>query len=217
MISVFTDPKSNATIYLFGGIKGLIRDGDDLRNLLIRVEPSTILIGISPEELRGLSEFLKDPFELSLSDYEMIYGIVLSSYGEVMTPAPIFTEALLYGEKHNIRMIALDMDEDKFGDNFTREIGTWSMIRHSVRKRRLMKKQFTGETAEEFVQQWNDNIERIDGFRRIEQKRLEEMEINFAESMKTMSNQTVVVVVEYEKYPGMHQYLESMGLTAHES
>lgn len=217
MISRFTDSVTNSTIFLFGGIKGLIRDGDELRNLLIKTEPSTILIGISPEELKGLSEFLKDPFELTLSDYEMIYGVVLSSYGEVMTPSPIFTEALQYGEKHSTRMIALDMDEDKFGESFTNEIGAWSMIRHSVRKRRLMKKQFTGETPEEFVDQWNDNIEKIDGFRRIEQKRLEEMEHNLSESMKTLVDQTAVVVIEYEKYRSMHRYLESMGLKVHDS
>ncbi|MFG1520188.1 MAG: hypothetical protein AAE977_06945 [Thermoplasmataceae archaeon] len=217
MISRFTDSNTNSTIYLFGGIKGLIRDGDELRNLLIKTEPTTILIGISPEELKGLSEFLKDPFELTLSDYEMIYGVILSSYGEVMTPAPIFTEALLYGEQHNVKMIALDMDEDKFGENFMNEIGTWSMIRHSVRKRRLMKKQFTGETAEEFVQQWNDNIEKIDGFRRIEQKRLDEMKHNFEQSMKSLVDQTAVVVIEYEKYMGMHQYMELLGLKPHNS
>jgi hypothetical protein len=134
-----------------------------------------------------------------------------------MTPAPIFTEALLYGEQHNVKMIALDMDEEKFGENFTNEIGTWSMIRHSVRKRRLMKKQFTGETAEEFVQQWNDNIEKIDGFRRIEQKRLDEMKHNFEQSMKSLVDQTAVVVIEYEKYMGMHQYMELLGLKPHDS
>ena len=54
-------------------------------NALGRVSPP-----ISPEQVDGMKEFIEDPFEMNLSDYEILYGINLSNYGEVMTPSPVY-------------------------------------------------------------------------------------------------------------------------------
>ncbi|MCL4329751.1 MAG: hypothetical protein M1533_01960 [Candidatus Thermoplasmatota archaeon] len=208
MIREFDLPEQNRVI-LFGGIKGLIRDGDELRNLLLREEPEEILIGISPEELTGLQEFVKEPFEMGLSEYEMMYGVLLSIYGEVMTPPPIYTEAVIYAGERNTAIYALDIEETEFGDIYTNQIGVWDMIRHSVRKRRLMKKEFRADTPEGFVDKWNQYIERIKGFRAIEQARLESMQKNLLSRVRSSGDRKFVVVVEYEKFSGMADFLNS--------
>ncbi len=211
MIEEYNLPRGNKVI-LFGGIKGLIRDGDELRNLLLREEPGEILIGISPEELKGLQEFVKEPFEMGLSEYETMYGVLLSIYGGVMTPPPIYTEAVIYAGDRNIPIHALDMEESDFGDVYTSQIGTWDMIRHSVRKRRLMKREFSADTPEGFVDKWNQYIERIKGFKAIESARLQTMQQGLLSIVSDSSKKKFVVVVEYEKFRGMADFIVSQAM-----
>lgn len=103
------------------GIKGLVSDGNAVKEKLDSFKPEVIMMGISPEEVEGLKNFVDDPFEIDMSDYELIYGTLLSQFGPVEVPPPIFTQTIIYAKENNIPVIGLDVDEETFGTRYEEE------------------------------------------------------------------------------------------------
>ncbi len=197
-------------VTLFGGIKGLISEGNDLKKSLILNRPGIILISISEEHVEGLSKFMKDPFEMMLSDYEIIYGAHLSVYGEVMTPPPIYIESVKYAEENSIRIIGLDMNEDEFSKLYSSKVGTLALMRHSVRKRRLVKKEFRDRTPEEFVKSWEQRVNNIRALKEVDEIRVEHMENSMKEILLAPDAKSAFVVVDYEFYDHFNSFLKSL-------
>lgn len=209
MISESSGDIGETHVTLFGGIKGLITQGEALGDSLERVRPDAIFISISPEHVSGLSNFMKDPYEIILSDYEIIYGVHLSVYGEVMTPPPIYTEAVKYGEANGVDVIGLDMDEAQFSQLYSKKMGTFALVRHSVRKRRLLKADFRDKTPEEFVLAWDKRVNRIKALREIDQERLVAMENRLMEYISREEFSNAFVIVDYEFYRPFREFLKA--------
>lgn len=211
MISCLSKESSDKNIWFFGGIKGLVRDGNILKEELEKAQPKLILISISPEEVSGLREFLKDPFEMNLSDYEIMYGVHLSLYGEVMTPSPIYVETLQYADRNGIEIQGLDMNEEEYQELYTGKMKTFDVVRHSARKRRLLKKEFKDETAEGFVDSWTKMINKVKGLRLIDEERLKHIEDNLVRTLESTGSRDIFIVVEYEFYREILEFLNENG------
>jgi len=194
--------KVNNNLLIFGGIKGLVRDGNELKKELLYEKPDVILITISPEEVNGMKDFIKDPFEISLSDYEIIYGINLSKYGEVMTPPPIYIEATKYSLENNITMIGLDMDENTYQDIYKKYIKTGDLLRHSLRKKKISKIKFENETPEEFVDSWN-NIVDLKNFKILNKERLNYIIQKLKEDVNENEDKKIMCISDYDFYNGI--------------
>ncbi|WP_061950573.1 hypothetical protein [Acidiplasma cupricumulans] len=108
---------------------------------------------------------------MTLSDYEIIYGVNLSKYGEVMTPSPVYIEAARYSIDNNIELIGLDMNEDEYQRAYSRDVKTLDLIRHSIRKKRISRTAFNNKTPEEYVDEWNKMVD-INGFKKLNEERL---------------------------------------------
>lgn len=188
----------DSEVTLFGGIKGLISEGEELRKTLLSIRPEAILITISDEQIDGLSKFMKDPFEMIMSDYEIIYGAHLSIYGEVMTPPPIYTECVKYSEENEIRLIGLDLNEEDFSKLYQSKVGTMDLVRHSIRKRRLIKKEFGDKTPEEFVKLWEKRVNSIKSLRLIDDFRLESMQNSILALIQEYNWKRCLIVSDYE-------------------
>lgn len=119
---------SGRYFYLFVGIKGLIRDGNSLRDALRVHTPDQISVSLSPEEVEGMKAFLDDPFEMNLSDFEIVYGLRLSVYGEIMTPSPCYIEIIKYAKENSIPVEALDLNEYDFSRAYTQHVKTFTLI-----------------------------------------------------------------------------------------
>ena len=211
MLARLREKSSNRTVLIFGGIKGFVRDGNDLKTQLEEAKPDLILISISQEQVKGLREFLKNPFEMNLSDYEVMYGVHLSLYGEVMTPPPIYVETLQYADRYNIEVKGLDMSEDEYQELYTGNMKTFDVVRHSVRKRRLLKKDFRASTPEGFVDAWTKNINRVKGLRKIDEARLEYIRNDLLKELEKTTSSNIFVVLEYEFYKDILDYLKNNG------
>lgn len=209
MISESSGRIGDTEVTLFGGIKGLVSQGEALRKSLEEKRPDVIFISISPEHVEGLSRFMKDPYEIILSDYEIIYGVHLSVYGDVMTPPPIYTEPIKYSEENDIEIIGLDMKEEDFSKLYSKKVGTFDLVRHSVRKRRLLKADFKDTTPEEFVTAWDNRVNRIRALREIDAVRLDKMESLLMEYLSDSRWKTAFVVVDFEFYDGFRKFLKS--------
>lgn len=203
------DKSTGKKIWVFGGIKGLVRDGEDFKDFVNKIIPDVIFVSISEEEISGLRNFLKNPFEMNLSDYEIIYGAKLSVYGEVMTPSPVYVESLKYADENNIPILALDMNEKEYSDLYTKSVKPRDLIIHSLRKRRILKSKITQETPEEFVLSWTEQINKIKSLKRVDNERLEYMKKNLQKYLDNEDYKKPLVVIDYEFYNEIVDFLIS--------
>ncbi|MEM0155468.1 MAG: hypothetical protein QW597_02545 [Thermoplasmataceae archaeon] len=203
--------EASSTITLFGGIKGLIRDGDALEKYLFEFKPEVILVSLSEEHIIGLKDFLENPYEVQLSDYEIIYGVRLSVYGEVMTPPPIYIETVKYATSNNVTLIPLDMNEDTYSGLYTSSMRSMDLVRHSIRKRRLLKRDLKDRTPEEFVRNWERAINKVSGLRIIDEHRLAFIDEKIGSALAQFAGKSIFIVVDYEFVDRVQKFLESSG------
>ncbi|MCL4345977.1 MAG: hypothetical protein M1496_06435 [Candidatus Thermoplasmatota archaeon] len=179
-------------------IKGLVSEGDRVRDRLYEYLPGMILIGISPEELEGLKKFMEEPFTVPMGDYEVIYGTILSKFGEVEIPPPIFTQAVTYGVNRNIPMKGIDLDEDTFGDFYGENFRIRDLVRYIRKKRRMMRREFNLNSPEEFVVDWKNEIETNPGLKKMEESRSAQICTAISNARKEMPDERIMAVIEYE-------------------
>ena len=197
----------NDNLYLFGGIKGLVRDGDELKKELMDKRPEVVLITISPEQVDGMKNFIEDPFEVDMSDYEILYGINLANYGEVMTPSPVYIEVTRYCMENNAEMIGIDMEEGDYQNTYSKYVKTTDLLRHSLRKKKISRFKFNQETPEEFVEAWNSAVD-LKSFKKVNAER-EKYMINRIDSLlPEYGNKTVMCVVDYDYYNSILKHLD---------
>ncbi|CAC12485.1 hypothetical protein [Thermoplasma acidophilum] len=205
MIARFNNNEHDIT--LFGGIKGLVRDGDDLKSALYQERPGAIYIVLSKEQIDGLSAFLKDPFELSMSDYEISYGLHLSVYGEVMTPPPIYIEAVKYAEENGKELRPLDVPEKEYSEFYVKNVKMFDLLRNSLRKRRVTRMEFGDTSPEDFVRRWEETMNRVKGLKRVEDYRLSYIEERIREYLSSEKEKNVFIITEFEFYDQLKKFL----------
>ena len=192
------------------GIKGLVSEGEKLKDLMMSFEPGKILIGISPEEATGLMEFVKDPFEIQMSDFELIYGTILLKFGEVETPPPIFTQAVLYAQSKSIPLVGLDLDEETFGNHYEEEYSVSQMVGYITKKRKLKHKNFNLHSPEEFVMDWKQEMERTRAMNKMERLREEAILNNLESHFSESTEERIFAIIEYEFSESIKTKVRSM-------
>jgi hypothetical protein len=202
---------SSLTLRIFSGVKGLVSHGDQLHQLLEKLHPEIILVTIPQSQVEGLKEFLKSPFEMSLSDYEIIYGIRLHKYGEVMTPPPIYIEAVQYAMSNSVQIHGIDLDDEKFNETYTKNVKTVALIRHSLRKRRIINYDFHDSNPYEFAEGWIKRINRIKAFERLDRERLEAMDEEILNFINNNFVSNHLIVVDHEFLSGIRENLLRKG------
>jgi hypothetical protein len=163
-------------IYVPEIINGLTSEISKIRKVYNKIKPDIVGIQASEEELNGLRKVVEgEKLEYFLSNYEEIYARKLATFGEVKIPPPCYEEAMKLCLENDTPIAALDMDDMLFADVFCENISGWQLYRHSLRVRRLRRKRFKAKTAEEFVFEWDKEINKLKGFRNLETKREEHM------------------------------------------
>ncbi len=195
----FIEIRSKEKLMIVGfGIKGLVSDGNAVKEKLESFEPEVIMMGISPEEVEGLKNFVDDPFEIDMSDYELIYGTLLSQFGPVEVPPPIFTQTIIYAKANNIPVKGLDVDEETFGTRYEEEYTVSQMVGYITKKKKLKKRNFDMESPEKFVLQWRKEIEKTKAMGNMEKMREEAISENLYRIFKEGSERRYFAIIEYE-------------------
>jgi hypothetical protein len=196
-------------LLVFGGVKGLISEGNRLQDELQAFRPELVLVSIPEESIEALEKFMQEPYEITLSDYELIYGTVLSEYGEVMVPPPIYMEPIKYARHFAIGIHGIDMEEDEYSRIYTENVHAFDLIRHSVRKRLIMRHAFKSETAEGFVEEWNRLINKVSALSKVDNERLVSIEKNaIAYIRENKEKKRIAIVLDYEFYKSFVAYLK---------
>lgn len=203
--------KGDKDLFLLCGIKGLIRDGDSLKEHLQDISPDVIYVSMAPEEVEGLRNFLSDPFEMNLSDYEILYGVALSRYGEVMTPPPIYIETVRYGETYHVPVVGIDYTEEDYEVMYNSTIRPRDLFFHSLRKRSIGRKRFPQETPEEFVEEWEKAMTKNRRMAQLEMNRINHMMETFISKFHDSNAKRCALVMEYEKCSSCIEMLHENG------
>ncbi len=204
---------SGKKLLFVGIIKGLVSERDLLRTLVDEFEPELLLIGISPEELKGMREYLKKPFEIHPDDYEVIYALKLKKFGEVGIPVPAYLEAFAISRKSDIEMIPLDIPEEEYSDLYLRKVEFYHIFLANRRKKKLAKKDFEAKSPEEFVLLWDREVNKITPFKEIEEEREKYMGKKIKEILQTREEKRLLVILELERLQGVLSNLNLLHIT----
>lgn len=211
MLNKLYNPKNGHTLEVFSGVKGLVTHGDQLKELLNTISPQVLLLTISQGEIEGLTSFIKDPFEMNLSDYEIIYGVRLSKYGEVMTPPPIYVESVKYLMDTGRKGIGLDMPQERFDQLYSEAMKTRHLIRHSLRKKRTLNYDFKDSNEYEFAEKWIRRVNAVRGLAKIDEARLDYMANAIDRYSENDFDPSNLLIVDYEFHKPLMARLERKG------
>jgi pheromone shutdown protein TraB len=188
-------------ILLLGAIKGLVSEGNAIRKSIEKFEGEFAAISISPEELKGLREYIKEgEFGIELYGYEEAYLTYLKEFGEVKAPAPSYVEAVKSADSVGIPIVPLDMDDDTFADVYIENVSRMEFISHMFRENRVKRKTFRVNSVEDFVLKWDAYINHAKGLRDVEKAREEYMAKKLAELGK---KGRVIAIIDFERLDGV--------------
>jgi len=200
-------------LLFFGTIKGLVSEREKLKKLYENFQAEAIFLGISPEQLKGLEEYLKEPFEIEPEDYEVIYALKLEEYGEVGLPVPTYLEAFAISRRDGVELLPLDIPEEEFSELFVKTIDIFHILHYNFRKRKIWRKKFQADTPEEFVLMWDREINKIKPYYTIELKREEYMSRKIKELMNEKDYGRILIIIELERLYGVLKNLNLLQTT----
>ncbi len=188
-------------ILILGAIKGLVSEGEEVRRHIENFKGEYAAISLSPEELKGLREYIKEgEFEIELYGYEEAYLENLKEFGEVRAPAPSYVQAVKAADSSGLPLIPLDMDDETFADVYMENVSRMEFISHMFRENRVRKKAFRVASVEDFVVKWDAYINHARGLRAVERAREEHM----ARKLSEISRKgRVIAVIDYERLSGV--------------
>jgi len=194
---------------LLGTVKGLVSEGRIVLEAIEDHSPDIIGLHIGKEELEGLRAVVVGEIdEAPMSSYEVVYARKLSRFGEVQIPPPSLVEAYRSSIDRGIEVLSLDFDDDEHSLVYTREIDGLSMVRQSLRLKRVNRKRFDQSTVEEFCLGWDREANRLSAYRRLEMLRERKMARTIASIAKRRGRH--LHVLEYERAQGIGNALLHM-------
>ncbi len=198
-------------IHLMGAVRGLVAEGERVAAAIQNLVPEAIALSISPEGLQAMEKHdssKPDKSEPSNPEEE-IYIQGLSAFGEVVKPPPCFSMALEQAKAKNVPIRALDMDDEHYTLAYCKHVGTMDMIRQGHGRKSMPKHRFASKTPEEFVLEWDGLVNRLKGYRDLEDSREEWL----AKGISKLAGKSgsVLAIVELERLEGVRRCLESMG------
>jgi hypothetical protein len=211
MFTKLINREENKELNVFSGVKGLVSHGEQLKEILTSIKPEILLITISQGEIDGLSAFIREPFEMNLSDYEIIYGVRLTKYGEVMTPPPIYVESVKYLMDTGKKGIGLDMSQEQFDALYSETMKTRHLIRHSIRKKRILNYDFKDKNEYEFSENWIKRVNAVKGLAKIDETRIDYMADAIDKFSRNSYNPSNLIVADYEFHKPLMTRLEIQG------
>lgn len=198
-------------VYLLGTIKGLKAEEEKVKKAYRIARPKVIGLHIPSDEINGLEATLSGEItEMGLSHSEEAYAANLAAYGEVQVPPPSLVMAYRIARKKKIPLAPLDMNDEGYADAFTKTVTTFHLIRHSFRVKRLKKRKFHSTDARSFVMEWDSIMNKVKGYRAMENLREKYM----AENIFFLAREhfRLLAILEIERVEGILHNLDELEL-----
>jgi hypothetical protein len=198
----------SSKIFIPDIIIGLASQADKVKGAYHKIKPDLVAIQTSEEELKGLKMVVEgEEIDHFLSNYEEIYARRLADFGEVKVPPPCYEAAMDICLENETPIVAIDMDDMLFADAYCENISGWQLFRHSFRVNRLRRKRFRANSPKEFVLEWDREINKLKGFRNLEEKREEFMAREILRLAK--ENNRILCVLDMMRAKGVSEKVKS--------
>ncbi len=190
----------DSSVVLLPVVRGLPRDGRSTREAIGATKPAVIAVSIAPEELAALRKYDGNPVAPANVEEE-VYVAGLSAWEEPIKPPPCFTEAVKVADARKIPVEGVDLDEEAYTDAYTECVSTVELLLQGRMETRLGRKKFRANTPEEFVLEWDAEVNRTAGFAQLQRRREAHMASRLREIAATAPR--VLAVVEVERVKGV--------------
>ncbi len=200
----------SGNILLIGAVRGLVSEGEVIVQEIKNFEPNVLGISISTESIQAMAEHLESNSKLPdpANFEEEMYIEGLSEFGEVIRPPPCFSEAWKSAKKLDIPIKGLDMDDEHFTSAFCKYINSIEMMRQGRCNKKWARHGFVSRTAQEFVTEWDNVINWLQGYKNLEYAREQWM----AKGIFKLSekHEKILAIVEYERFAGVKEALDEL-------
>jgi hypothetical protein len=181
-------------------VRGLVSEGNKVRETIDRWTPSSVALSISKEEVQTLKKMEKDEANLETFEEEF-YVRNLSEFGDVKKPPPCFVAAVKHCAENGVECVGADMTEDEYTDAYCHFVSTMEMMRDSWSKNRLRAKMVNVNSPEEFVLRFDEIVNKTQGHRDLEREREKVMAHRIRMLAKTQDR--ILAVIELERSEGV--------------
>tara|TARA_B100001142_G_scaffold79330_1_gene80116 strand:- start:225 stop:848 length:624 start_codon:yes stop_codon:yes gene_type:complete len=181
-------------IRVLSTVKGLVSEAKVVEKEIDSFIPDLIVLGLSEGEVEGIRKWDGEPYELS--GWDEIYGLSLRKLlgdNSIRLPPPSFTKAIEIADSKNITILGLDMDEETYTDEYTKNISTWQLFKRGRLEKSMVKSGIEGSTPEEIAMNMENSIRQLSGFKKLETLRVEHMVSNLRNNF---DNEKILVIIE---------------------
>lgn len=181
-------------IRVLSTVKGLVSETEVVEKEIDSFIPNLIVLGLSEGEVEGIRKWDGEPYELS--GWDEIYGLSLRKLlgdNSIRLPPPSFTRAIEIADSKNIKILGLDMDEETYTDEYTKNISTWQLFKRGRLEKSMVKSGIEGSTPEEIAMNMENSIRQLSGFKNLENLRVEHMVSNLRNNF---GNEKILAIIE---------------------
>jgi pheromone shutdown protein TraB len=197
-------------IYFVDVVRGLKSEATRVKLAIQEVKPDLIAMSVSKEEIDGLRDYIKEPYEVEMSRYEELYSQKLSRFGDVFLPPPCFLAGLEEAENNRLELVGVDMDDETHTTAYCALVSGSELFRHTTRFNLLKLKSFRADTPADFVKVWDRKVNNLYGFRELEKERERFMAKELTE-LASISNKKILAVLDTERAEGVRALLMDRG------
>ena len=181
-------------IRILSTVKGLVSEAEVVEKEIDSFIPDLIVLGLSEGEVEGIRKWDGEPYELT--GWDEIYGLSLRKLlgdNSIRLPPPSFTRAIEIADSKNIMILGLDMDEETYTDEYTKNISTWQLFKRGRLEKSMVKSGIEGSTPEEIAMNMENSIRQLSGFKKLETLRVEHMVSNLRNNF---DNKKILAIIE---------------------
>lgn len=193
------------TLEIVGIVKGLKKYGEIVEEEIINGNFKQILVSITEEEVDGLRDFLKHPYEIEMDDIEIIYEYYMRNFGETSIPPEAFIKAIEYADNNNLIIRGIDIPTGQYEDLFVENVSIFDIISLSLKKKRLIRRRWNLSDPESFSNEWDKYVNRR-GYLKMEREREKYM----AEAIVKNLNIDTIVIMDIERLKGVTSLLKNL-------
>lgn len=193
------------TLEIIGIVKGLKNYGEVVEEEIKKGNFKQILISITDEEVEGLRDFLKHPYEIEMDDIEIIYEYHMRNFGETSIPPEAFIKAIEYADHNNLIIKGIDIPSGQYEDLFVENVSIFDIISLSLKKKRLIKRRWNLSDPESFSNEWDKYVNRR-GYFKMEREREKYM----AEAIVKNLTIDTIVIIDVERLTGVTAFLKTL-------
>ncbi len=193
------------TLSIVGIVKGLKDYGIIVQNEISNGKFRQIMISITDEEIEGLKDFIKHPYQMEMDDIELIYEYHMKKFGETSIPPEAFIKAIEYGQSQNMLIKGIDIPSGVYEDLFVEKVSIFDLIFLSLKKKKMIKRKWDMSTPENFSIEWDKYVNK-GGYRKMEEEREKYMASSIAENL----NEDTIVILDIERFNGVISSLKTL-------